>query len=268
MKQENSADICTILNEMTASNQTLAGIVESEVEDQPEIGMKRSASVDLDSDDQDRKIGRRKIKIEYIQERNRRHITFSKRKAGIMKKAYELSTLTGTQVLLLVASETGHVYTFATPKLQPMISKAEGKTMIQNCLNSPDASTSSSPEHLPPHQSSALHIHPSSAHHLQPTSHYYGRGGGDVPDTPSSINANTYISSSSTGGADVHSLESGGGQSGSAYNMGRRHSSHEVVSHRTQQHLIPSDEIHHFNYPHVYSVYQQPSTSFPNGDYL
>ena len=50
-----------------------------------------------------------------------------------MKKAYELSTLTGTQVLvtlacqgvnedanvvlqvmLLVASETGHVYTFAT----------------------------------------------------------------------------------------------------------------------------------------------------------
>ncbi|CAG9822675.1 unnamed protein product [Phaedon cochleariae] len=35
--------------------------------------------------------------------------------------AYELSTLTGTQVMLLVASETGHVYTFATRKLQPMI---------------------------------------------------------------------------------------------------------------------------------------------------
>ena len=29
-------------------------------------------------------------------------------------QAYELSTLTGTQVMLLVASETGHVYTFAT----------------------------------------------------------------------------------------------------------------------------------------------------------
>jgi hypothetical protein len=42
----------------------------------------------------------------------KRHISFSKRKAGIMKKAYELSTLTGTQVLLLVVSETGLVYTF------------------------------------------------------------------------------------------------------------------------------------------------------------
>jgi hypothetical protein len=50
-------------------------------------------------------------------------------------QAYELSTLTGTQVLLLVASETGHVYTFATPKLQPLITKPEGKTLIQNCLN-------------------------------------------------------------------------------------------------------------------------------------
>lgn len=49
-----------------------------------------------------------------------------------------MSTLTGTQVLLLVASETGHVYTFATPKLQPLITKQEGKNLIQACLNSPD----------------------------------------------------------------------------------------------------------------------------------
>ena len=32
----------------------------------------------------------------------------------VLFQAYELSTLTGTQVMLLVASETGHVYTFAT----------------------------------------------------------------------------------------------------------------------------------------------------------
>jgi len=86
-----------------------------------------------------KKSGRRKISIEFIEDKSRRHITFSKRKAGIMKKAYELSTLTGTQVLLLVASETGHVYTFATPKLQPLITKPEGKNLIQSCLNAPDA---------------------------------------------------------------------------------------------------------------------------------
>ena len=42
--------------------------------------------------------GRRKIEIEYIEDKIRRHITFSKRKAGISKKAYELSRLTGAQV--------------------------------------------------------------------------------------------------------------------------------------------------------------------------
>ena len=53
-------------------------------------------------------------------------------------QAYELSTLTGTQVMLLVASETGHVYTFATPKLQPMITSEAGKALIQTCLHTPD----------------------------------------------------------------------------------------------------------------------------------
>lgn len=104
-------------------------------------------------DDKADGIGRRKIEITYIEKKEKRHITFSKRKAGIMKKvrfwrpslrfsnardsregrslllcpragracetkqvlivyllqAYELATLTGTQVLLLVVSETGIV---------------------------------------------------------------------------------------------------------------------------------------------------------------
>ncbi|KAJ1673933.1 transcription factor of the MADS box [Spiromyces aspiralis] len=92
----------------------------------------------------DKRAGRRKIKIEYIEDKSRRHITFSKRKAGIMKKAFELSTLTGTQVLLLVVSETGLVYTFTTPKLQPLVTKPDGKNLIQACLNAPDA-----PESVP-----------------------------------------------------------------------------------------------------------------------
>ncbi|KAI6249478.1 Transcription factor of morphogenesis MCM1 [Erysiphe necator] len=81
---------------------------------------------------------RRKIEIKFIADKSRRHITFSKRKAGIMKKAYELSILTGTQVLLLVVSETGLVYTFTTPKLQPIVTRNEGKNLIQACLNAPE----------------------------------------------------------------------------------------------------------------------------------
>lgn len=83
--------------------------------------------------------GRVKIRMAYINDKVRRYTTFSKRKTGIMKKAYELAVLTGTQVMLLVASETGHVYTFATKKLQPVIMSENGKALIQTCLNSPDA---------------------------------------------------------------------------------------------------------------------------------
>ncbi|XP_070290959.1 serum response factor isoform X2 [Salvelinus sp. IW2-2015] len=83
--------------------------------------------------------GRVKIKMEFIDNKLRRYTTFSKRKTGIMKKAYELSTLTGTRSCYWWPAETGHVYTFATRKLQPMITSETGKALIQTCLNSPDS---------------------------------------------------------------------------------------------------------------------------------
>ena len=54
-------------------------------------GVKRarvSTTAGDDDDDDDDKPGRerRKIDIKFIQDKSRRHITFSKRKAGIMKK--------------------------------------------------------------------------------------------------------------------------------------------------------------------------------------
>ena len=56
----------------------------------------------INSPDRSRTKERRKIQIKFIENKTRRHVTFSKRKYGIMKKAFELSVLTGTQVLLLV----------------------------------------------------------------------------------------------------------------------------------------------------------------------
>ena len=51
-------------------------------------GVKRQRAQADDDDDDDDKPGRerRKIEIKFIQDKSRRHITFSKRKAGIMKK--------------------------------------------------------------------------------------------------------------------------------------------------------------------------------------
>lgn len=39
-----------------------------------------------------------------------------------------------------MVSETGLVYTFTTTKLQPIVTKPEGKNLIQACLNTPDPS--------------------------------------------------------------------------------------------------------------------------------
>lgn len=93
------------------------------------------SDTDLNGKKKATKTGRKKIKMAYIEGKNKRSVTFSKRKKGIMKKAYELNMLTRSQILLLVASESGHVYTFATPKLKPIISKHEN--LIQQCLNAP-----------------------------------------------------------------------------------------------------------------------------------
>ena len=65
-------------------------------------GTKREHEEDdaADSEEEDsggpkteKRAGRRKIKIEYIDDKSRRHITFSKRKAGIMKKVCKHSNV-------------------------------------------------------------------------------------------------------------------------------------------------------------------------------
>lgn len=52
------------------------------------IKRQRQSAANDDDDDDDEKGGRerRKIEIKFISDKSRRHITFSKRKAGIMKK--------------------------------------------------------------------------------------------------------------------------------------------------------------------------------------
>jgi len=66
---------------------------------QPVINFQHEDGDDDEGDDDDdggskkpadKKSGRRKIKIEFINDKSRRHITFSKRKAGIMKKVHIL----------------------------------------------------------------------------------------------------------------------------------------------------------------------------------
>lgn len=66
-------------------------------------GTKRPRPAADDDDDDDDKPGRerRKIEIKFIQDKSRRHITFSKRKAGIMKKVSASICLTRRDTTLL-----------------------------------------------------------------------------------------------------------------------------------------------------------------------
>ncbi len=56
-------------------------------------------------------------------------------------QAYELSVLTGSEVLVIVGSQTGRVNTFATPKMQPILTEDVSKKMIEACLSSVDGVT-------------------------------------------------------------------------------------------------------------------------------
>ena len=41
-------------------------------------------------------------------------------------------------MLLLISSERGQIYSFATPKLQPILVNEGSKALIEQCLNAPD----------------------------------------------------------------------------------------------------------------------------------
>ena len=56
----------------------------------------------------------KRVEMKRIQNPSRRQVTFSKRKNGLLKKAFELSVLCDAEVGLLIFSETGKIYEFAS----------------------------------------------------------------------------------------------------------------------------------------------------------
>ncbi|KAF1796253.1 MADS box transcription factor MEF2, partial [Mucor lusitanicus] len=59
-------------------------------------------------------MGRKKIKIQPIQDERNKQITFLKRKHGLMKKAYELSVLCDCQVALLIFNDSGNLIQYSS----------------------------------------------------------------------------------------------------------------------------------------------------------
>ncbi|PHT31549.1 Agamous-like MADS-box protein AGL62 [Capsicum baccatum] len=68
--------------------------------------------------------GRRKTAIKPIDNQNSRHVTFSKRRLGLFKKASELCILTGAEIVILVQSlKRQRLFTFGHPSADAVIDR-------------------------------------------------------------------------------------------------------------------------------------------------
>jgi hypothetical protein len=70
-----------------------------------------------------RRMVRGKIQMKRIENDTSRQVTFSKRRNGLLKKAYELSVLCDAEVALIVFSPRGKLYEFANPSMQKMLER-------------------------------------------------------------------------------------------------------------------------------------------------
>lgn len=59
-------------------------------------------------------MGRGRVELKRIENKINRQVTFSKRRNGLLKKAYELSVLCDAEVGLIVFSSRGKLYEFAS----------------------------------------------------------------------------------------------------------------------------------------------------------
>nr|XP_018625082.1 MADS-box protein AGL42-like [Nicotiana tomentosiformis]XP_018625083.1 MADS-box protein AGL42-like [Nicotiana tomentosiformis]XP_018625085.1 MADS-box protein AGL42-like [Nicotiana tomentosiformis]XP_033511057.1 MADS-box protein AGL42-like [Nicotiana tomentosiformis]XP_033511058.1 MADS-box protein AGL42-like [Nicotiana tomentosiformis]XP_033511059.1 MADS-box protein AGL42-like [Nicotiana tomentosiformis]XP_033511060.1 MADS-box protein AGL42-like [Nicotiana tomentosiformis] len=59
---------------------------------------------------------RGKVQMKRIENATSRQVTFSKRRNGIMKKAYELSVLCDAEVAVIIFSQKGRLYEFSSSR--------------------------------------------------------------------------------------------------------------------------------------------------------
>ncbi|XP_065871034.1 agamous-like MADS-box protein AGL15 isoform X2 [Euphorbia lathyris] len=77
-------------------------------------------------------MGRGKIEIKRIENANSRQVTFSKRRAGLLKKARELAILCDSEVAVIIFSNTGKLFEFSSSGMKRTLAR------YNKCLDSPE----------------------------------------------------------------------------------------------------------------------------------
>ncbi|CAK8560930.1 unnamed protein product [Lathyrus sativus] len=82
---------------------------------------------------------RGKTQMKLIENATSRQVTFSKRRNGLMKKAFELSILCDAEVALIVFSPRGRLYEFASSSILETIERYRSHSRINNTPTTSDS---------------------------------------------------------------------------------------------------------------------------------
>lgn len=85
--------------------------------------------------------GRKKIPMEPIEKDSNRLVTFSKRRDGLFKKASEISTLCGVQIVVIVMWLAGKPFSFGSPDIESVLNRFITRNDEQQNVDNPIAKT-------------------------------------------------------------------------------------------------------------------------------
>lgn len=68
-------------------------------------------------------MGRKKISISKINDERNRQVTFTKRKFGLMKKAYELSVLCECEIVIIIFNSNNKLFQYASSNVDSILLK-------------------------------------------------------------------------------------------------------------------------------------------------
>uniref|UniRef100_A0A0D9UXH9 MADS-box domain-containing protein n=1 Tax=Leersia perrieri TaxID=77586 RepID=A0A0D9UXH9_9ORYZ len=77
--------------------------------------------------------GKKEIEIKLIENTNSRHVTFSKRRSGLFKKASELSTLCGAAVAVVAFSQAGRPFAFLSDPTADSLLRRRSSLVVTSC---------------------------------------------------------------------------------------------------------------------------------------
>uniref|UniRef100_A0A8C8I5H1 MADS-box domain-containing protein n=1 Tax=Oncorhynchus tshawytscha TaxID=74940 RepID=A0A8C8I5H1_ONCTS len=130
-------------------------------------------------------MGRKKIQITRIMDERNRQVTFTKRKFGLMKKAYELSVLCDCEIALIIFNSTNKLFQYASTDMDKVLLKyTEYNEPHESRTNSDivegvPSSNYEMPVSIPVNnQNSLIYSHPGGSlgnHNLLPLAHHMQR---------------------------------------------------------------------------------------------